>query len=91
MSEWIRVTDHAADRWHERTDTPGVGPIVAWNKSERRDITDLDADEIRYHQATEMLLLRRDEALVTVIDASTARPKIQQDIYGDAQPPMLSS
>lgn len=80
--DWIIVTAHAAERWHERTVSPGVGPIVAWNESERRQVDDLQGDEIRFHRATDSLLVRKGSRLVTVIYASTARPTIQNEIYG---------
>ena len=91
MIDWVYVTDHAAERWHERTATPGIGPIVAWNESERREVSELTGDEIRYHPATESLLIRKDGVLVTVIDASTARPSIQHEIYGDGRMPKMSA
>ena len=86
MTDWVYITDHAAERWHERTETPGIGPIVAWNESGRREVSELTGDEIRYHRATETLLIRKGGVLVTVIDASTARPNIQREIYGNARP-----
>lgn len=90
MIDWICVTDHAAERWHERTESPGIGPIVAWNESERRDISELSGDEIRYHRATETLLVRKGTALVTVIDVNTARPNLQREIYGEVRTPSLT-
>ena len=86
--EWIIVSRHAADRWHQRTDSPGVGPIVAWNRAERRDVRDLNGDEIRYHRASETLLVRKGAVLVTVVDAPTARRQICQDVYGQRGEPV---
>lgn len=86
--EWIIVSRHAADRWHQRTDSPGVGPIVAWNRAERRDVRDLNGDEIRYHRASETLLVRKGRVLVTVVDAPTARRQIRQDVYGQRGEPV---
>jgi len=80
--DWIIVSNSAADSWHKHTDSPGVGPIVAWNESERRDVRHLNGDEIRYHQGTETLLIRRGDVLVTVVDALDASRHIRQDIYG---------
>jgi len=78
--DWITVSGHAAERWHERTDEPGIGPIVAWNEAERRHVPDLDAEEIRYHRPTETLLLQNGGVLVTVINVSTARKQVQQAV-----------
>jgi len=86
--EWIIVSGHAADRWHERTDSPGVGPIVAWNEAERREVRDLNGDEIRYHRPSETLLVRKAGVLVTVVDAPTARRQIRQDVYGQRGEPV---
>lgn len=78
--EWVVVSSHAAERWHQRTKTPGVGPIVAWNEAERREISDLDADEIRYHKPTGTLLLKNGGVLVTVIEVATARQPIRKAV-----------
>lgn len=80
--EWIIVTTHAAVRWHERTESPGVGPVVAWNESERREVSDLHGDEIRFHRGLEVLLVRQGNVLATVIDASTARESVRADVFG---------
>lgn len=79
--DWLIVSEHAAERWHQRTDAPGIGPLVAWNAAERRDIDGLHGDEIRYHRETETLLIQKDSVLVTVVDVSTARPSIQASVH----------
>jgi hypothetical protein len=69
--DWINLTDHAAVRWKQRTDNPGVGPIVAWNEAIRAEPADVVADEVRYHESTDTLLVRRQTRLVTVLPADT--------------------
>jgi len=65
--EWLVVSNHAARRWHQRTDSPGIGPLIAWNQAERRQDTLLRGDEVRYHRHTQAYLVRREDTLVTVI------------------------
>lgn len=84
--DWINVSAHAADRWHQRTDSPGIGPIVAWNEGDRTNVRTIEGDELRYHRDTETILVRKEQVLVTVIDAATARPAIQRSIYGRVKP-----
>lgn len=88
MMEWIIVSTHAAERWHERTDSPGVGPIVAWNEAERRNIRGVHGDETRYHRESETILVRKARVLVTVVDAEDARPEVRQDLYGQRGEPV---
>lgn len=57
--EWITVTTHAGDRWHERTNSAGVGPIVAWNEGHPVSVPTLEADEVRHHSPTDTLLVRQ--------------------------------
>lgn len=67
--DWVRVTSHAADRWHERTDSPGIGPRGAY--IEGTPVPDgsheFNADEVRHHRPSGTLLLRRGDRLVTVV------------------------
>lgn len=86
--EWITVSKNAGESWQDVTDSPGVGPIVAWNEAERRDVSTLRADEVRYHRATETLLLAKGETLVEVIDATEATRQIRQDVYGQRGEPV---
>lgn len=81
-----RCTTHAAERWNERTDSPGIGPIVAWTRAERRnDVPQLRGDEFRYHRPTDTLLVARDRVIVTCIDIPSARPQIRRALMeGDA-------
>lgn len=91
--ELIKVSNHGSSRWHQWTDSPGLGPVVAWN-----DATTLPSnhglycDEARYHSDTETVLLvspdddpePEDEddvrVLVTVIDANTCKSQCRSAI-----------
>ena len=84
MSEWLLISRHAAERWHQRTDSPGVGPRVAWAEAERRSVPGVRADEVRYHRGSETVLVRVGGVLVTVIDATTASRELRQAISGGA-------
>jgi DNA-binding PadR family transcriptional regulator len=65
----VFVSEHAADRWDERTPPDSVAPETAWEHSERR--TDLrgpsDFAEVRYHRATGVVLGRCGATIVTVL------------------------
>lgn len=78
--DWLVVSEHAAERWHQRTDAPGIGPLVAWNAAERRDVDGLHGDEIRFHRATKTFLIQKSGVLVTVVDVATARPSIRASV-----------
>lgn len=80
--DWIVVSTHAADRWHERTDSPGIGPVVAWSEAERRDVPGIHGDEVRYHDEAEVILVAKGGVLVTVIDVASARPRAKEAITG---------
>ena len=80
--DWIIVTEHAAERWHQRAHEPTVGPIVAWNEGQRRSVPGLHGDEMRYHRDTETLLVTKDDVLVTVIAVPTAREDVRRAVYG---------
>lgn len=66
--DWVTVTEHAAERWHQRTDAPGFGPRAAWIHG--RPVNDHDypnADEVRTHGRAGVDLLRVGGVLVTVL------------------------
>jgi len=69
------------ERWPQRSDDPDVEPLTAWAEGTRIPGTGLDADEVRYHERTETVLLRRNNTLVTVLDATTANPAVRNAIY----------
>lgn len=64
-----RVTEHAADRWDQRTPFDSISPERAWTESQR--ITSLEvpcrADEVRYHPPTRAVLVERANRIVTVM------------------------
>ena len=82
----IEVTDHALRRWYERVDQPAVAPRVAWLHGVRVTGSALDGDEIRYHEATHTLLVRKNSCIVTVIDADGVRTSTREalaDLRGE--------
>lgn len=64
-----KVTEHAAERWDQRTHSGSVAPEAAWQDGTRvpdaEDVT--NGDECRYHRPTETILVRRDHAITTVL------------------------
>jgi len=76
----IHVTDHAHDRWAERADhSSAAGPQIAWSEGVVITVPHgLDGDEVRYHAASETVLVRRNASIVTVIDAADgAKPRLR--------------
>lgn len=79
MNDWIDLTDHAAERWAARSADVDHGPVVAWVEGAPvAEPHGLDADEVRFHRPSGTVLLRRDEAIVTVIDADTAKSALRR-------------
>lgn len=68
----IVVSEHAAKQWLARTDAPDVFPITAWEQGVPIECDALSGDEFRYHDASDTILIRRNETIVTVIDPATA-------------------
>jgi len=68
----VVLTDHAIDRWQERSQQPSFDPIVAWIQGVEVEGTTLDGDEVRYHAGTDTCLVRKDTVIVTVVDVSSA-------------------
>jgi hypothetical protein len=66
------VTEHAANRWGERTHPASVAPETAWRRGQRVAAAErpTGTDEARYHAPTGTLLLRRGVSIVTVLDAT---------------------
>lgn len=66
--EDLEVTDHALDRWAERSPKPRLDPDVAWLEAIPIDCPSAKppADRARLHEVTEMILLADpDGGLVT--------------------------
>ncbi|QLG30055.1 hypothetical protein HUG10_20945 (plasmid) [Halorarum halophilum] len=88
--EWIEMSIHAWTRWSQWTDSPGVGPIIAWNMAE--SITGdhgLYCDEARYFEpANVVLLVAKDDdvdeetprTMVTVMTGATIKSKAREAI-----------
>lgn len=73
-SEWILVSDHAAYRYRQRRrDECFVGPRIAWFDGVELDDHALEGDEVRYHEPSDTLLVRKDSHIVTAIDVEHAR------------------
>lgn len=85
----VSVSRHVRwERWPQRASNPDVGPLDAWRDGTQIYGHGLRADEVRYHNPTETVLLRRNHTLVTVLDATTARLSVQNAIrhFGTNQP-----
>jgi hypothetical protein len=66
------ATRHAERRWRQRATYAGeYQPSEAWHDGAPIPITEtsLEGDGARYHAPTETVLIRRDGAIVTVLDA----------------------
>jgi hypothetical protein len=74
------ATVHAERRWHERASDASIDPVGAWFTGEPLDDHGLDGHEARYHADTETVLVRKYDDLVTVIDATTAKPSVQRAV-----------
>lgn len=76
----VSLTDHASWRWCQRSDDPTVDPLVAWIQGVEVRGTSLEGDEIRYHERTDTCLIRKNDALVTVVNASRASPQTREAV-----------
>jgi len=76
----VRLTDHAYWRWHQRSEKPSIHPLVAWARGETVSGTALEGDEVRFHRETDTCIVRKNQALVTVVDASNATRETRQAV-----------
>lgn len=62
------VSEHALDRWDERSNPSSVAPETAWRHGQRVAPTGpfRNVDELRYHRETGTLLLSNGLSLSTV-------------------------
>lgn len=77
------VTEHAAQRWDERTPADSVAPETAWKQAEPDDVLDSsiaayiethsECAEARYHSPTGTALLRVGFRIVTVLPRDDPR------------------
>lgn len=73
----VVVSDHAADRWDQRTPPTSVAPETAWTEALPVGSTPTkvrNMDEIRYHTPTETLLFRAATRIVTVYERDESQP-----------------
>ena len=71
VSSDLHVTDHVdSRRWLQRSDDPVMDPVDAWEHGRLLRGHGLEGDEVRYHEHTETVLVRKSTNLVTVLDAS---------------------
>jgi len=71
------VSQHAAQRWDERTPVDSVAPETAWREAKAENAAEAavngtieayaDCDEARYHGPTGTALLRKNAVIVTVL------------------------
>jgi len=74
-----RVSRHAQQRWIQRSSLPSMDPLVAWRSPDAQLLRnhDLDGDEVRYHEPSDAVLVRKDDTLVTVIHAPSAKWRVR--------------
>jgi hypothetical protein len=80
----IEVTEHAADRWDQRTPVDSVAPETAWKHAQRHsDATArLAGDEARIHHPTESILIRDRGRICTVL-AKPLADDVLEEIVDD--------
>lgn len=77
--DWINLSTHAVKRWHERTDSPGVGPRYAWDEAKKvENVPGVYGDEFRYHSATGTIMIRKGNTLATVIRTIPGSRRVKQ-------------
>ncbi|MFC6963300.1 hypothetical protein [Halocatena marina] len=69
----ITVSEHALERWFQRSATPGSDPALAWDDAIEIYGHCLEGDEVRYHALSETVLIRKTDTLVTVIAVTDAK------------------
>lgn len=85
--EWVGVTEHAAERWLDRADDDfDGGPRTAWFDGFLVDEPHgLEADEVRLHEPSGTVLVRKDVDLVTVIDVENMKPELASAVRATRQ------
>jgi len=78
------VTQHAAQRWDERSPASSVAPETAWKTGQRTTgvAKRHGTDECRVHEPTQTVLLRRNYRIVTVLSVR----ELDQDAYRHVAP-----
>ena len=82
MPELLEVSSHVLNvRWPQRSADRTTDPRDAWTDGKTIYGHGLEGDEARYHAPTGTVLVRKDDTLITVIRADTAKPSVQHAIY----------
>lgn len=76
----FEVTSHALERWSVRSSMPALDIRVAWLDAIELDDSDVNGDEVRYHANSETCLVRKNDSIITVLDADNVRPKTERAI-----------
>jgi len=78
----IRVSSHALERWLERSDATLTDPADAWVAGVPVPVhpTDLQAHEVRYHDDSGTLLLRKNRTIVTVLHVRSVSPDTRRAV-----------
>jgi hypothetical protein len=77
----LHVTEHARERWFQRSSLPGADPADAWIEAVEIHGHGLEADDVRHHAPSGTVLVRKNRALVTVIEVDTAKPSVQIAVH----------
>ena len=82
MSSDLHVTDHVdSRRWLQRSDGPVMDPIDAWVHAVPLRGHGLEGDEVRYHEHTRTVLVRKNTSLVTVLDAEDLPSQVRHAVH----------
>ena len=76
------VSEHAADRWDERTDPRSVAPETAWEHAQRLCGAGpiVHVSEVRFHHGTGTLLLYEPPSITTVLAIDEASDELYHAI-----------
>lgn len=77
----VRVSGHAARRWFERSEKPLIDPSTAWEYGTEIFGHGLEGDEVRYHELSGTVLVRKDDTITTVIEEATAKPTVRRAVH----------
>jgi len=69
----INVSDHVLDQWVDRSRLPHLDVIDVWNESVEIFGHKFDAQEVRYHHPSRMVLLMKEALIITAIYVPLAR------------------
>lgn len=82
--EALTVSNHAHDRWDERTKLPELYPISAWeNGFLVSDPHGMEAEEIQYHHPSRQALLRKRTTIVTSVTGTDGKYDLKRAIIRD--------